>query len=203
MADAPPPEPSGPPVVPIWVPFVALFAVLLVVNLFGAVVLGLVAANDPTVDNFSDAPDAARIGLTLFQDVVFVAGAWVALRLALGQAPPEAFGLRRVVGVAQAIGWAAAVYIGFWIVIVGLTQIFGQPDDQTLVDDLQSEESLLVLVVLGRTDLRAGAGRRGAVLPRLHVHRPGPPARGGVGRADRRSRLRDRSRWTSRSSPSN
>jgi CAAX protease family protein len=149
VADAPPPEPSGPPVVPIWVPFATLFAVLVVVNLFGAVVLGLVAANDPTVKNFSDAPDAARIGLTLFQDVVFVAGAWVAVKLALGQAPPEAFGLRRVVGVAQAIGWAAAVYIGFWIVIVGLTQIFGQPDDQTLVDELQSEDSLLVLVSWG------------------------------------------------------
>jgi membrane protease YdiL (CAAX protease family) len=149
MADPPPPEPSEPPVVPIWVPFVALFAVLLVVNLFGAVVLGLVAANDPSIEDFGDAPEGARIGLTLFQDVVFVAGAWIAVKLALGRTPPEAFGLRRVVGVAQAIGWSAAVYIGFWIVIVGLTQIFGQPDDQSLVDELKAEDSLGVLVAWG------------------------------------------------------
>ena len=32
---------------------------------------------------------------------------------------------------------------------VALTQIFGQPDDQALVDDIKAEDSLVVLVASG------------------------------------------------------
>ena len=146
VAEEPPPEPTEPPTVPIWAPFAALFAVIAVVSMVGAVILGLLTANDPSIEEFKDAPDAARIGLTLFQDVVFVFAAWITIRLALGAAPPEAFGLRRVVSVARALGWAAAVYAGFWIVAAGLTAIFGQPDDQALVSDIRDEDALAALI---------------------------------------------------------
>ncbi len=152
LADSPPPEPpesSEPPTIGVWVPFVALFAVLVVVNIFGAAVFGVLAANDPSIKEFDDAPAGFQIGLTLFQDVVFVFGAWIAVKLALGRTPPEAFGLRRVVNVARALGWAAAVYAGFWVVIAILTAIFGQPDDQALVTDIKAEDSLAVLIAWG------------------------------------------------------
>ena len=134
---------------PVWVPFAVLFAVLIVVNTFGAVIFGILAAADPSIEEFDDAPIGFQLGLTLFQDGVFVFGAWIAVRLVLGRTPPEAFGLRRVVNVASAIGWAALVYAGFWIVIVALSQIFGQPDEQSLVEDIKAEDALLVLIAWG------------------------------------------------------
>ncbi len=152
VADAPPPqtsEPSEPPTVPIWVPFVALFAVLVVVNTIGAVVFGVLTASDPSIKEFDDAPPGFQIGLTLFQDVVFVFGAWIAVKLALGRISPEDFGLRRVVSVARAVGWAAVVYVGFWIVVAALTGIFGEPDDQALVTDIKEEDALAVLIGWG------------------------------------------------------
>ena len=132
-----------------WVPFATLFAVLVVVNLIGGVVFGLLTASDPSIKEFDDAPPGFQIGLTLFQDIVFVFGAWIAVKLALGRTPPEEFGLRRVVSVARAIGWAAAVYVGFWIVVAALTGIFGEPDDQALVSDIKEEDALGVLIAWG------------------------------------------------------
>ena len=38
------------------------------------------------------------LALTFFQDLVFVFGAWIAIKLALGRAPRERFGLSRVRG---------------------------------------------------------------------------------------------------------
>ena len=129
---------------------------------------------------------------------MFVFGAWIAIRLALGRTPPEQFGLRRVrnVGDARRLG-GGGVYAGFWTVTIVLTLIFGQPDEQTLVTDLKAEDSLATLIACGAADLRPGrAGRGGALLPRLHVHVLARAARRGLGGAARRvvfgARPRDR-----------
>ena len=79
-------------------PFVALFAVLLVVNTIGAVDRrGRRWRVDPSIEEFDElAERPRRLTLMGLQDVVFVFGAWIAVRLVLGATPPEAFGLRRV-----------------------------------------------------------------------------------------------------------
>ena len=50
---------------------------------------------------------------------------------------------------ATPLGWAAAVFAAFWTVTIALTLIFGQPDEQTLVTDLKSEDSLATVIAFG------------------------------------------------------
>ena len=83
------------------------------------------------------------------QNLGFVFGAWIAIRLVLGAAPPEQFGLRRVSNVGRAVGWAVGVFVAFWVVTIALTLIFGQPDEQALVTDLKSEDSLATVIAFG------------------------------------------------------
>jgi membrane protease YdiL (CAAX protease family) len=83
------------------------------------------------------------------QDVLFVLGAYVAVLLALGRAPREQFGLRRVARVGRAVLWAAAVFGGFWFVTLVLTVIFGSPGDQPLVKDIRAEDSLASVIAYG------------------------------------------------------
>jgi membrane protease YdiL (CAAX protease family) len=147
--EAPAPPPPEPPRLPIWLPFVALLAVLVIVNLIGVAVFGVLAAADPSIKEFDDLPEAAQLGLTLVQDVLFVLGAYVAVLLALGRAPREQFGLRRVGHPGRAVLWAAAVFAGFWLVTVVLTAIFGSPGDQELVKDVRAEDSLPALIGYG------------------------------------------------------
>ena len=149
MTDFEPPAPPPPEEVPVWVPFATLVAVLVVVSLFGAAVYGVIAATDPSIKDTDDLPESSTIALTLVQDVVFVFGAWIAVKLSLGYASRERFGLRRVRGLLPVLKWAAAVYGGFWLVTAVLSGIFGTPDDQSLVIDIKGEDALAVLIAWG------------------------------------------------------
>jgi membrane protease YdiL (CAAX protease family) len=131
------------------VPFAVLFAVLVVVNAFGAVIFGLIAAGDATIDSFDELPIGAKLGLIVLQDVVFAFGAWIAVRLVLGRTPPEQFGLTRVREFVPAVMWSIGIFAGFWIVTLALVQILGEPDDQTLVNTIQAEDRVAVLVGYG------------------------------------------------------
>jgi len=134
-----PPEPrTG---VPVWVPFVALLAALVLINLFGAVLLGVLGETNP-----DDLPDGATIGLTLVQDLIFVYAAWIAVKIALGHATREDFGLRRVDGWQRALKWAAIAFALFWAVTIVLALIFGTPKDQQLVTDIKREDTVGVLI---------------------------------------------------------
>src|SRR3954453_3964792 len=84
----PPPEPRE-ATVPVWAPFAALLAVLIIVSITAAAVYGVVSASDPSIKNADDLPDGATLALTFFQDVVFVFGAWIAVKISLGTAPLE------------------------------------------------------------------------------------------------------------------
>jgi len=132
--------------VPIWVPFAALLAVLMIVSITAAAVYGVVSATDPSIKSTDDLPDGAVLALTFFQDVVFVFGGWIAIKLALGHAPRERFGLSRVRSWATALKWGGAAYGLFWAVAIVLALIFGDPTDQHLVTDLKEENSTLTLV---------------------------------------------------------
>jgi membrane protease YdiL (CAAX protease family) len=143
----PPPEPREG--VPVWVPFVALVAVLFIVSVVGLAVYGVVSAADPAVKNSDDLPVGATQALTLFQDIAFVFAAWIGVKLALGRAASADLGLRRVPNLLHAFLWAVAVIAGFYVLSLLLAQLFGQPDAQSLVDELKSEDSLAVLVAWG------------------------------------------------------
>jgi membrane protease YdiL (CAAX protease family) len=142
---AAPPEPRE-ETLPVWVPFAALLAVLVIVSITAAAVYGVVSATDPSIKSTDDLPDGATLALTFFQDLVFVFGGWIAIKLALGSTPRERFGLVRVSGWRTAIKWGAAAYGLFWAAAIVLSLIFGDPKDQNLVTDLKAEDSTITLV---------------------------------------------------------
>jgi uncharacterized protein len=132
--------------VPVWVPFAALLAVLLIVSITALAVYGVVSASDPSIKSSDDLPEGATLALTFFQDLVFVFGAWIAVKLALGSAPPDRLGLNRVRDWRLALGWAVGVFALFWAVALVLSLIFGNPKDQSLVTDLKSQDSTVILI---------------------------------------------------------
>ncbi|HEX6022784.1 MAG TPA: type II CAAX endopeptidase family protein [Solirubrobacter sp.] len=145
MIDQTEPQEPVKPTIPAWLPFVALLVVLVVVNTFSVVIVGIATAMDPSID-VDELPNGLTLVLMAVQNIGFIFGAWIAVRLALNATPPEQFGLRRVRGIGRAIGLAAAVYGAFWFVTVVLTLAFGQPDEQALVSDLKDEDSLGALI---------------------------------------------------------
>jgi len=152
ISSEPPPQPQEAPPEPavgVWVPFAVMAAVLLVLGLFSSALYGVLHASDPSIKSTDDLPESATLGLTLLQDVIFVFGAWIAVKLTLRRSGPEEFGLRRVRDLRSAAKWAAVAYGGFWFATVVLTLIFGQPHDQALVSDIKAEQSLGVLVAYG------------------------------------------------------
>lgn len=143
------PEPAYTPPrteVPVWVPFLALAAVLFIVSIFGLAVYGVVSATDPSIDEADELPVAATQALTFVQDVIFVFVAWIAVRLSVGETPRWRFGLVRPEGVLNVLRWTAAAYALFWAAAIVLSLAFGQPDDQTLVTDLRDEDALGVVI---------------------------------------------------------
>jgi hypothetical protein len=132
--------------VPVWVPFLALAAVLFIVSIFGLAVYGVVSATDPSIDEADELPVAATQALTFVQDVIFVFVAWIAVRLSVGETPRWRFGLVRPEGVLNVLRWTAAAYALFWAAAIVLSLAFGQPDDQTLVTDLRDEDALGVVI---------------------------------------------------------
>jgi len=145
-----PPEtatPEAPPslepperVVPVWAPFATLFAALVILSIFSLPIVALVDASDPDFDS-DNWPVGLQLGLTALQSVIFVFSAWITVRLALLSAPKEQFGLRRVTNFWQAVGWSAAVFVGFYVVTALLVQAFGTPPEQDLANDLENEQS--------------------------------------------------------------
>jgi membrane protease YdiL (CAAX protease family) len=148
--EVPPPVPPQPrTTVPVWVPFLALFAALLIVSIFGLAVYAVAAATDPAINGTDDLPVPFTQALTFFQDLVFVFAAWIGVKLALGRVTPADLGLRRIRRIWAAIGWAVAGLVAFYIVGVALAELFGEPDPQTLVNDLKTENTLAVLIAWG------------------------------------------------------
>jgi CAAX protease family protein len=149
LPEEPVEAPPAPRTVPVWMPFVTLLGVLIIVNLVGAAVIGVLAVSDSSFDSADDLPDSATIPLTFFQDLVFVYGGWITIKLFFGRATREQFGLVRPTGLGNAIKWGFIAYGGFWLVTIVLSAIFGQPDDQALVTDIKEEDALGVLIAWG------------------------------------------------------
>jgi membrane protease YdiL (CAAX protease family) len=141
-APSPAPEPAQPRV-PVWAPFVVLAIVFVVIGIFGAAAVAVLASADPSI-SVTNPPDWVTIALTTIQDAGFVFAAWIAVRLSGRRADPDDFGLR-LVPVRRAVLWMAAVYIAFWIAAAALLLIFGEPPDQDIVSELKKQDSFAVL----------------------------------------------------------
>jgi CAAX protease family protein len=137
------PPATQPAAVPVWVPFAVLAAVIVVIGIFGAAAIGVLAAADSTIKP-ADPPDWVTIALTVVQDAAFVTAAWIAVRVARGGARARDFGLRKVAPRPAAL-WAIGLYAAFWAVAIVLLQIFGQPPDQDIVTELKRQDSFAIL----------------------------------------------------------
>ena len=148
----PPPEPvaaadPGPPPlgVPWWAPFVALVAALAGV-LVADLVLGIgLALGGEDIDP-RNPPPGVTITLTGVLFVLLVAVAWGSVKLASGRRPrPAVFGLRPTAPLA-ALGWTVLAYVGFLALSFIVLQIFGDQNDQQLVQDIEQEDAVGLLV---------------------------------------------------------
>jgi membrane protease YdiL (CAAX protease family) len=145
----PPPPPEERTTVPVWVPFFALFAVLVIVSIVGLAVYGVAKATDTSVTGADDLPVSFTQGLTFFQDLVFVFAAWIGVKLALGNVTAADLGLRRIRRIWPAVGWATVALVAFNGFALLLAEVFGQPKEQALVDDIRAEDALAIVIAWG------------------------------------------------------
>lgn len=142
----PPEEPPKPRVVPVWAPFLALLAALILISMFAGLLGLVVAAADPDVDLKDDTPLGVLFAVMAVQYIVFAVVAIVTVKLSTGRVTRADFGLRRVANVRSAVLWAIAVFVGFWIVqaiVVGIAD----PPEQGLVEDVKAEDTFAVLAI--------------------------------------------------------
>jgi uncharacterized protein len=147
------PEPEPPALlprlgVPVWSPFVVVFAAFVVVLIVQIVVVAGVEIGGGNADEVSSS-DAATIGFTVVLDLSLVlctiAIVWW---LAADRPTPASFGLRKPDWL-PALGWLLATYASFWVVAIIAGLIFGEPEEQDIVVELKAEDSVLVLAAFG------------------------------------------------------
>ena len=132
--------------VPVWAPFLA--ALVAVVGLLGVSIVVGIAVGIGGGENDDLDSDGFLIGLTLAQDILLVASAVAVVWWLAGRPVPAAFGLR-LPEWRSALGWAAAGYGVFWVVVIIVGLALGEPEDQELVTDLKAQDSLAVLIGFG------------------------------------------------------
>jgi uncharacterized protein len=150
----PPPEPveaadPGPPPlgVPWWAPFVALVAALAGVLIAEIVLdIGLALAGEEVDPR--NPPPGVTITLTAVLFALLIAVAVGSVRLASGRPRPEIFGLRRTAPL-PALGWTLLAYVGLLTLSFVVLQIFGDQDDQQLVQDIEDEDAVGLLLAFG------------------------------------------------------
>ena len=122
-ADRLPKPPEPPKQVPIWAPFAALLAAVLLVAMFGAAVVGDRRRQRSERRRRRIRRSTSSLAPDGVQDAAFVFAAWITIRLALGSTPRGA--VRAAARQAKswpAIGWAALVFVGFWLITALLTR---------------------------------------------------------------------------------
>jgi membrane protease YdiL (CAAX protease family) len=141
------PSPPGPAdgwlALPAWVPFATLVGGTIATLLIGSVVAGIVFA--ATGSAKGSMPAGLTIGLTVVQDVLFVAAAVYATQLVLKRVSPRQFGLRTT-PLSRGLGWIIAVYAAYWVFSSIVLVIFGKPPEQQIVTDLKDTQSTAVIV---------------------------------------------------------
>ena len=129
--------------VPIWVPIAAMLAAFL-----GGTVAFAVLAGGSGASSVENPPEGVTLGATLVQDVLLVVFALLAVRVYDGEVRPDWLGLRQT-PFWPAVGACVVMMVGWWIFQLLVVLIFGQPEQQDLVEELKTERSALVLVSFG------------------------------------------------------
>lgn len=140
-ADEPP---RGLAAVPVWVPFAAMLAVFVVASIVSVLIGGVVAATGTEV-SVDDTPPGVLIPGAVVQFAATIVFAVLFARAWAGPVRPSTFGVRRTPWL-RALGWAALVYLVFWLFAAVYGVIIGPGPQQDLVSDLKDERSLAVLV---------------------------------------------------------
>lgn len=130
--------------VPVWVPFVAMLAVFFVASLVFLLIEGIVAATGTEV-SAQDTPPGVLIAVAVVQSAATIAFVVLFARAWVGPVRPSTFGLRRTRWL-PALGWAALVYVVFWLCAAVYGVLIGPGPQQDLVTDLKDERSVVVLV---------------------------------------------------------
>jgi uncharacterized protein len=129
--------------VPVWAPIAAMLAAFL-----GGTVAFAVLAVGSGASSVENPPEGVTLGATLVQDVLLVVFALVAVRVYDGEVRPDWLGLRQT-PFWPAVGACVVMMVGWWIFQLLVVLIFGQPEQQDLVEELKTERSALVLVSFG------------------------------------------------------
>jgi hypothetical protein len=140
------PEPPAPAerswerAVPLWTPLAIALAAFVISGLAYAVI---VAVAGLSADEAENAP-GPLLGATFFQDAVLIAGAALAVHLAVRSDIAGALGVRRT-RLGPALGWSLAVMVGFWIANAIVLAIFGDPPEQEITEEIKEETAALAL----------------------------------------------------------
>lgn len=129
--------------VPVWAPIAAMLAAFL-----GGTVAFAVLAVGRGASSVENPPEGVTLGATLVQDVLLVVFALLAVRVYDGEVRPDWLGLRQT-PFWPAVGACVVMMVGWWIFQLLVVLIFGQPEQQDLVEELKTERSALVLVSFG------------------------------------------------------
>jgi membrane protease YdiL (CAAX protease family) len=131
---------------PVWAPFAAMLATLMVAILWGTVITALAVLAGAHV-SAGNPPPGVQIGGTVVQDLALIVTAVAFARWMGGRVSAWQFGLRRV-RVGSALGWLLLVWVGF----VVLSNVYGQlvdaPKVSNQADELGAGDSTLNLVAV-------------------------------------------------------
>jgi membrane protease YdiL (CAAX protease family) len=148
-----PPEPPPPARladrlgVPVWAPFAAALAALVVMTIIQFLVLAGIEAGGGDSEDLVGS-NAAGIALTAVFDAFLVIFS-IAIVWRLTQRPTPARFALRPAPVRKSAAWILGTFIAVWIAGAIITVLFGEPKDQDLVTELKGEDSLLALVGFG------------------------------------------------------
>jgi hypothetical protein len=146
---APPPaEPPAdrlPPLgVSAWAPAFGVLFVVLGYALISAIVGVIVGFTGGDIEKLQN-NQPLTIGLTLGLDAVLIAAPIAVVTWMSGRPDIAAFGVRVPSSWRRALVTLMVVYIGFWAATLIVALIFGNAEDQDIVNDLKAEHSVLVL----------------------------------------------------------
>jgi membrane protease YdiL (CAAX protease family) len=141
----PPPERAGLPRWPLWSPFAAMLATL-IVAVVGVGVIALIVEL-AGVDTGGDTPPGVTIGGTFVQDIALIGAAWFLAHVVDPPATAAKFGLR-LPRWWPAIGWMVVAWVGFATFGQVWAQLLDIHETDDLPQELGADNSTLALVAV-------------------------------------------------------
>ncbi|HKH17111.1 MAG TPA: CPBP family glutamic-type intramembrane protease [Solirubrobacteraceae bacterium] len=143
--EPPPRDRDALPRWPLWAPFAAMLATLIVAVVgVGVLALFVELAGVETVD---DTPPGVTIGGTYVQDLALIGSALLLARLLDPPATPAKFGLR-LTRLRPAIGWTVLAWVGFFAFVMVWSLALGIDENDDLPEELGVDGSTAALVAV-------------------------------------------------------